>query len=128
MGRNKSSITEAELRIMQVLWNRSRLTVAQIVQALPPPQLAHTTVQTMLKVLEDKGHVMHEQHGRAFYYCAVTSHDEASAHAVGHVLRHYFAGRPGALALRLLQQEQLDERELNRLEELIEQRRPCHDG
>jgi predicted transcriptional regulator len=123
LKRNKvKGITEAELRVMQILWDNIGATVADIVQVLPDPPLAYTTVQTMLRVLEQKGHVEHHQEGRAFYYRAITSREDATDNAVGNVLRHFFGGRPGALALRLLEVEHLDDNELERLERLTGQR------
>lgn len=112
-------ITENELRIMQILWTREWSTVSDILALLSPPLLAYTTVQTMLKVLEQKGHVHHKQVGRTFHFRAVTSREDATERAISHVLRHFFGERPAALALKLMEHEQISEEELRCLDRIV---------
>jgi predicted transcriptional regulator len=121
MPRKKSpTLTEAEYRLMQVLWDRGESTVAEVVDAIGDPPLAYNTVLTTLRILEQKAYVRHKAAGRAFIYRAVVERDEAQRSVVQHVLSRFFDGSPRELVLNLLETEAVDERELDRLRELID--------
>ena len=67
MARKKSpTLTEAELRLMEVLWQKRSATIADVTEALPPPPIAYNTVLTTMRILEQKGYVSHEEQGRAY--------------------------------------------------------------
>lgn len=121
MPRKKSpTLTEAEYRLMQVLWSRGDSSVAEVVDAIGDPPLAYNTVLTTLRILEQKGYVRHKAAGRAFIYTAVVARDEAQRSVVNHVLSRFFDGSPRELVLNLLESEAVDARELERLRELID--------
>ncbi|HYZ17512.1 MAG TPA: BlaI/MecI/CopY family transcriptional regulator [Candidatus Acidoferrum sp.] len=121
MPRKKSpTLTEAEYRLMQVLWERGESTVAEVVEAIGDPPLAYNTVLTTLRILEQKSYVRHKASGRAFIYRAVVARDEAQRTVVQHVLSRFFDGSPRELFLNLLETEAVDDGELDRLRELIE--------
>jgi predicted transcriptional regulator len=119
--RPSATLTRAELRIMEVLWNQSQATVAQVAAALPPPPIAYNTVLTILRILERKGHVRHEAIGRAFVYRPAIERDDAAQSAVGDLVHRFFRNNPGELALRLIERERPSADELARLRSLIEQ-------
>ncbi len=123
MPRPKSTnLTEAELRLMEVIWDRGRATVAEVAAALPKDLgLAYNTVLTTLRILEDKGYLKHTKpkEGRAFVYRAVVSREQASRSAVRHLLRRFFGNSAEALVLNLLEDEELSERDLARVKELL---------
>lgn len=120
MPRRKSeSLTEVEQRVMEVLWSAGSGTVSEVLAAVDAPKpLAFNTVQTMLRILEQKGYVRHTEEGRAFRYIPVVDKAEASRSAVQSVVRRFF-GSPGALALNLLQSEDVSPEELTRIRALI---------
>lgn len=120
MPRRKSeNLTEVEQRVMEVLWASGSGTVSEVLTALDSPKpLAFNTVQTMLRILEQKGYVRHREEGRAFRYLPVVDKAEASRSAVQSVVRRFF-GSPGALALNLLQTEDLSPEEIARIRGLI---------
>ena len=120
MPRRKSeSLTEVEQRVMEVLWSAGSGTVSEVLAAVDSPKpLAFNTVQTMLRILEQKGYVRHTEEGRAFRYIPVVDKAEASRTAVQSVVRRFF-GSPGALALNLLQNEDLSAEEIARIRRLI---------
>jgi len=121
MPRKQSpTLTDAELRVMEVLWSLGQGTVNEISEAMPPPSLAYNTVLTTLRILEQKGHVGHEQSGRAFIYKPLTARDAAEQSAVKHVVSRFFGNNAGALALHVIENEQLSDDELQRLRSLIE--------
>jgi predicted transcriptional regulator len=121
MARKKSqTLTEAELRLMDVLWEKERATIAEVTSALPPPPLAYNTVLTTMRILEQKGYVRHEEDGRAYVYIPIVKREEASSTAVTQLLNRFFGNSPGALALKLVENKNLDHTEIERLKELIE--------
>jgi predicted transcriptional regulator len=119
--RRSATLTEAELRLMEVLWERGPATVAEVTAALPPPPLAYNSVLTTMRILERKGYVAHDEAGRAFLYRTLVAREEAAGHAVGHVLSRFFDNSAGTLALRLIENERPSDEELDRLKALIEQ-------
>ena len=125
MPRPKSlSLTEAELRLMDVIWDKGRATVAEVAEALPKElDLAYNTVLTTLRILEDKGYLKHtkSKEGRAFIYRAAVSREQASRSAVRHLLRRFFGNSAEALVLNLLEDEKLGEEELARVRELLKE-------
>jgi BlaI family transcriptional regulator, penicillinase repressor len=101
------TLTNHELRLMNVLWDMQNATVADIVASLPPPPLAYTTVMTTLGTLEDKGYVSHAKAGRAFVYRPLVERSEAATSLLDTLLERFFGSSPGVLALALLEDERL---------------------
>jgi predicted transcriptional regulator len=125
LARKKSpNLTEAELRLMDVIWEKGSATVAEVAEALPKDlNLAYNTVLTTLRILENKGYLKHvkAKEGRAFVYCAVVSRDDASRSALRHLLRRFFANSAEALVLNLLGDDRLSEEELERIRERLKE-------
>lgn len=119
--RRSATLTEAELRLMEVIWQRGQATVAEVTASLPPPPIAYNSVLTTMRILERKGYVAHDEAGRAFIYRPLLGREEAAGHAVGHVLSRFFDNSAGSLALRLIENERPSGDELARLKALIEQ-------
>lgn len=121
MARKKSpTLTEGELRIMEVLWRLGRGSVAEVSEAMPPPPVAYNTVLTTLRILEQKGHVAHEEAGRAYIYYPLIAREAAAQSAVKQVVSKFFGNNAGALALRLIENERPSDEELAHLRSLIE--------
>ena len=125
MARKKSTtLTEAELRLMDVLWKKGEATVGEIADALPARLgLAYNTVLTTMRILEEKGYVRHSKpkQGRAFVYRPKVGREEATRSAVQDLLRRFFGQSHEALVLNILQDEKLDEQERQRIRELLDQ-------
>jgi len=122
VARKKSpTLTEAELRLMEVLWQKRRATIADVTESLPPPPIAYNTVLTTMRILEQKGYVSHEEEGRAYVYSPLVGREEAAQSAVGLLLNRFFGNKSAELALRLIENERPGEAELQRLKTLIEQ-------
>ena len=123
MARKKSpNLTEAELRLMDVIWEKGQATVGEVVEALPHDLgLAYNTVLTTLRILEEKGYLRHTKakEGRAFVYQAVVGRDEASRSAVRYLVSRFFGNSPELLVLNLLEDEELSAKELRRIRALI---------
>lgn len=125
MARKKSlNLTEAELRLMDVIWAKESATVAEVSDALPKQLgLAYNTVLTTMRILEDKGYLRHSKakEGRAFIYRPLVSRDQASRSAVRHLLRRFFGNSAEALVLNLLDDEDLSESERKRIQSLLKE-------
>ena len=125
MARKKSlQLTEAEQRLMDILWTLGSGTVAEIAEALPKKlDLAYNTVLTIMRILEDKGYVRHTKpkEGRAFIYRPVVSREQASRSALHHVLRRFFGNSAEALVLNLMKDETLNEKERERIRQLLKE-------
>ena len=113
--------TERELDLMNVLWARGPSTVAEVREALED-HLAYTTVLTVLRVLEEKGHVTHDTEGRAHRYRALVDREAAARSALRRVTDHLFSGSSELLVTRLVEDEPLSGDELRRLRDLLDRR------
>ena len=115
------TLTEAELRIMKLLWSRGESVVSDLVAALPDGEsLAYNSVLTTIRILEQKGYVDHRQEGRAFVYRPSVAEHEASRSEVRHVLSRFFGNSRERLLLSLLGDEEISPAELQRLREAIQ--------
>jgi predicted transcriptional regulator len=123
LARKRSpNLTEAELRLMDVLWDRGAATVAEVADGLPKDlALAYNTVLTTLRILEEKGYVTHTkpEEGRAFLYQPVVGRQEASRNEVRHLVSRFFRNSPELLVLNLLEDEKIGAAELQRIRKLI---------
>ena len=121
MARKKSStLTDGELRLMDVLWDMGRGTVADVVKALPGERLAYNTVLTLMRILERKGYVQHEKQGRAFVYAPLVDRERARRSAVKHLMTRFFGGSSELLMLTILEQDDIEPEEAERLRRVIE--------
>jgi predicted transcriptional regulator len=119
MPRKKSpSLTDAELRLMEVLWERGSGTVAEVAEACVP--LAYSSVLTTLRVLENKGYLTHTKDGRAFVYSPVVGREQARENAVSHLLGRFFENSPELLMLNLIGAGKIEADELARIKARIE--------
>jgi predicted transcriptional regulator len=116
------TLTEGEQRLMEVIWKRRHATVAQVLEQLPEDERpAFNTVQTLLRIMEQKGYLRHEEAGRAFVYYPVVARVEATRAAVKQLLERFFDNSAELLTVRLLEDEQLGDAELERLRKMIEE-------
>ncbi len=121
MARRKSpTLTEVELELMEVLWEKGRATVSDIVGALPDERLAYSSVLTMMRILEQKGYVEHDKEGRAFIYRPLVDRRQAVQNVISYLLKRFFKGSPELLVVNLLEHEDVGRAEINRLRKLIE--------
>ena len=115
------ALTDAETRVMAVLWQRSPATVAEVVTALRKKRpVTYSTVQTILRILETKGYVTHEKVARAFIYRPRVDERQAQRRALRHLVTRLFNGSPSLLVLNVLEDEQIDAEEMQRLKKLVE--------
>ena len=120
-----ATLTEAELRLMDVLWEQGPSTVQQVLDALPKnAQLAYNSVLTTIRILEKKGYVRHIKDGRAHIYRPLVEREEASRSEIRHLAHRFFKNSHEMLVLNILEERGVDAEELNRLRQLLEQTQP----
>jgi len=123
--RRSNTLTEAELRLMKILWRRGESAVTDLVAALPDGEpLAYNSVLTTIRILEQKGYVTHRQEGRAFVYSPCIAENEASLSEVRNVLNRFFGNSRERLVLSLLGDEDISAEELQKLKDAIRQAAP----
>ena len=123
--KKSNTLTEAELRLMKILWRRGESAVTDLVAALPAGEsLAYNSVLTTIRILEQKGYVEHRQEGRAFVYRPCIAEQEASRSEVRHVLGRFFGDSRERLLLSLLGDEEISSEELRRLKDAISEAAP----
>ena len=118
--RKSITLTEAELRLMKMLWARGESTVGELVEAIPEGEaLAYNSVLTTVRVLEQKGYVQHRQEGRAFLYIPCVAEQEASRSEMRHMMQRFFGNSRERLLLSLLGDDEVTPEELRRLRDAI---------
>lgn len=127
--RKSNTLTEAELRLMKILWRRGESSVNDLLAALPQGEaLAYNSILTTIRILEQKGYVEHRQDGRAFVYRPCVAEQEASQSEIRHVLSRFFGNSRERLLLSLLGDEDLSPDELHRLKQAIYDAAPDEDA
>ena len=106
---------------MSVLWSLGSATVSEVQDRLPDP-LAYTTVLSLMRTLEEKGYVRHEEEGRAFRYYPLVDWRSAGRGELRSLLSKVFKGSPELLLLQLLADRELDEEQLRRIRDLVDER------
>ena len=119
--------TGRELDVMAVLWARGPSTVAEVKESLDDA-LAYTTVLTVLRTLEAKGHVTHESDGKAHRYVARVERDAAGRSALGRIVEKIFGGSRELLLTQLVGERSVDDAELKRLRRILNERLKASGG
>lgn len=123
MPRSQSAIlTDAELRLMEVLWQKGAATVHEVLQTLPrKPALAYNSVLTTIRILEKKGYVEHDKEGKAHVYRPRIDRQHANRSAIRHLVSRFFKNSHELLVLNLLDDQSVDAAELQRLRDLLDE-------
>lgn len=123
--KRSNTLTEAELRLMRLLWARGESAVADLVQALPEDTpLAYTSVLTTIRILEQKRYVRHRKEGRAFLYSPCVAEHEARRSEIQHVLQRFFENSRERMVLSLLSDAEATPEELERMKRAIAEAAP----
>jgi BlaI family transcriptional regulator, penicillinase repressor len=120
--RPSETLTDAELRIMNVLWLKGSGTVQSILDSLSETTaLAYNSVLTTIRILERKGYVEHVKDGRAHVYAPLVGQKEATRSEIRHLVSRLFKNSHEQLVLNILEDRGIDAKELDRLREILEQ-------
>jgi BlaI family penicillinase repressor len=118
-----TQLGRVQLLIMQTLWKLGRATAREITDSLNETEsIAHSTVQTLLRTLEEKGSITHEVDGRTFVFVPLVAEDKYKRTATRDLLERVFGGDVRSLVAHLLQNEKVSRKELDEIRRLIEQR------
>src|SRR5580658_1917840 len=119
MPRKKATmLTNAEHRIMEVIWARGSATVAEVVEALNGKD-AYTTILTLIRILKAKGYLTSHKEGRAYVFTPAVDRDTVARKAAHQLLTKFFAGSPSELVLSFLRDEELTPEELDQIKKMI---------
>jgi len=119
--RKSPTLTEAELRLMEVLWEKGPGTVQQVLEGIPENlPLAYNSVLTTIRILEKKGYVRHVKDGRAHVYTPLVERQEATRSEIRRLVNRFFANSHELLVLNILEDRSVDARELKRLRKMLE--------
>ena len=119
MPRKKATmLTNAEHRIMEVIWARGSATVAEVVEALDDKD-AYTTILTLIRILKSKGYLSCNKAGRAYVFSPAVDRDTVARKATHQLLSKFFAGSPSELVLSFLRDEELTTEELDQIKKMI---------
>ena len=120
--RKSATLTEAELRLMDVLWQRGSATVQEVLDSLPADQpLAYNSVLTTIRILEKKGYLGHTKDGRAYVFKPIVERQDATRSEVRHLISRFFKDSHEMLVLNILEDESIDADELRRLRGLLKE-------
>lgn len=116
------TLTEAELRLMDVLWLKGPATVHSILEELPAkPALAYNSVLTTIRILEKKGYVQHMKEGRAHIYMPLVGRQEATRFEIKNLVGRFFKNSHELLLLNILEDKSISADELTRLKQLVQE-------
>ena len=116
-----AALTDAEAAVMAVVWRLRRASVGDVVASMNETRaVTYSTVQTILRILETKGYVRHDKVARAFVYTPVVDVGQARRRALRHLVKRLFDGSLSLLVLNVLEDDELDPAERERLRTLID--------
>ena len=115
------AFTDRELDVMGVLWDLGSATVSEVRDRLQD-DLAYTTVLTVLQKMEQKGHVRHEQQGRAYRYSSLVGRDVAGRRALRRIASRVFGGSADLLLAELVSDREISDEMLHRMREVLNDR------
>jgi predicted transcriptional regulator len=120
-----SQLGELEADVMSVVWEKGKATVQEVKDALEPRRsLAYTTVMTVMSRLAGKGMLDRQKEGRAYFYTPAASHDKVAGSLLQSLVRRLYDGASGRAIAQLLETgDNVDDKELERLEQLIRLKR-----
>ena len=117
-----TQLGRVQLLIMQVLWENGRTTARQITDSINEIEpIAHSTVQTLLRGLEEKGAVDHEAEGRTFVFFPLVEEANFKQSATRDLVKRVFGGKAGSLVSHLLKNEKVSAKEIDEIRKLIDQ-------
>jgi predicted transcriptional regulator len=122
MAQAADHLSRRERQIMDIIYARGQATAAEVTAALPDPP-SYSAVRALLRILEQKGHLRHQQDGPRYVFLPTVSRDRARRSALRNLVRTFFDGSSAQAAAALIDQAQLSDEEFDRLAELIDKAR-----
>lgn len=122
MAHTSEQLSRRERQIMDVIYARGQATAAEVAAALPDPP-SYSAVRALLRILEQKGHLRHQEDGPRYVFLPTVSRDRARKSALRNLVRTFFDGSPAQAAAALIDQADLSDADMARLSELIDKAR-----
>lgn len=121
MTKNKQHLTKAETQVMSCLWQLPKMqgTSSEIMELMPEPKPAPTTLLTFLRILTEKGFVQTERQGKSNRFTALVCHDEYAGEMVKDVKDSFFGGSFASLVSFFAKKEKMSEKEIDELMNII---------
>lgn len=114
------TLTEAELRVMEVVWRLGSASVNEVLENMKGPESpAYNTILTIMRILEDKGYLGHTKSGRAHIYKPLVDRNRARSKAVRDLVSRFFENSPELLVLNLINDDKLSRKDVKRLKKMI---------
>ena len=121
--KQSETLTDAELRVMKVLWAKGSGTVQQVLDFITEnPPLAYNSILTTIRILERKGYVTHSKDGRAHVYVPVVRQQDATRTEIRHLVGRFFGNSHEDLVLNILEDQGIQPEELERLRKMLDRR------
>lgn len=122
MKRNKTlqTLTKAEEEVMQIIWKLERCLVRDVIDQLGDPEIPHSTISSVVRILEKKEFVGHKAYGKTYEYFPTVTKEEYAQQGVKSLMEKYFGGSPRKLVSFLVQSEDMDLKELNEMMKALE--------
>lgn len=108
-------LTATEEQIMQLIWDDNPIIVSEIISKLPPPKPPHSTISSVVRILEKKGFVDHKAYGRTHVYFPIIAKEDYTKRSIKTLITDYFKGSPSALVSFLIKEKEIDEKEIKDL-------------
>lgn len=112
-------LSRRERQILDILFHLGRATAAEVLERIPDAP-TYTTIRGLLRVLESKGHIRHEDDGGRYVYFPTMTKNRAAKSALGHVVKTFFDGSPSQAMAALLGNEKVSDAEIDRLAEIVQ--------
>jgi predicted transcriptional regulator len=121
--KQSETLTDAELRVMKVLWGKGSGTVQQVLDSITEkPALAYNSILTTIRILERKGYLKHSKDGRAHVYVPVVRQQDATRTEIRHLVGRFFGNSHEDLVLNILEDQGIQQEELDRLRKMLDRR------
>jgi BlaI family transcriptional regulator, penicillinase repressor len=121
--KQSETLTEAELRVMKVLWEKGSGTVQQVLDSITErPALAYNSILTTIRILERKGYLKHLKDGRAHVYSPIVHQQDATRTEIRHLVSRFFRNSHEDLVLNILEDQGIQPEELDRLRKMLDRR------
>lgn len=117
-------LTKAEEEIMHLVWEHGAATVSQLISGMTEPKPPHSSISSIVRILEKKGFVDHKAYGRTYEYFPIVSKEAYSSFSIKKLVSNYFSGSMNELVSFLVKEEQVDVKELSALIEKLENDQP----
>ena len=115
MKQNKTlpTLTKAEEEVMHIIWQLDRCVVRDVIDKLGDPDMPHSTISSVVRILEKKGFVDHKAYGKTHEYFPLITKEDYAQHGVKSLVEKYFSGSPKKLVSFLVESEDMNLKELN---------------